>query len=357
MSDTNIFDTNSFGLAHFLPVHIQEELECSKMFFNNTPWGSVSIMGLRGVVKSSGINKVIINHEWPIPLLYLEKDLSKKEVENLHLQRFITDYFLVTGKIEYSNIIPGDENNPPDFFCNFNEKSISIDCVQFTIRNRRTVNALFGKIKSKILNVHRNYFSHLRGYIIYTWFDNNSYPHKAQDKNAIEQIIEMLKTVKSNPKQLLIPWGELPEQAPDIGAVKTEKGCGFYPIPMLRGYPVTRFFNLTGFEMALSYTSAHSQEEGWIELRRLIQDHDKKEIKHLLITVGGPSKDGLVFLADETLTYFMLEDSIPKLETAYLETIILHIWTKGTIIKLFPEYEVITWGLFPNGLNLAFNSI
>ncbi|QMS88716.1 hypothetical protein HUN01_14330 [Nostoc edaphicum CCNP1411] len=360
MFETNNSNLKDTGLFQAYPIYIDKGLAATGMFLQLAPWGSATITGLRGKSIEDSVDQIIINYEWPIPLLHLDKQLSKEEQENLHLQRFLTDYSLATGKIEYTHIQLG--NNPPDFSCNFKGVTVSLDCVQFTVSRRREVNALFENIRRKILDRPREKFLNLRGYLVYTWFgfgnsNSNNYPHRANDTEGIDQIIEMLGTVNVNPVCLQIPGGKLPSQAPNLGLVNTEKGCIFYVVPMSNGVPSTRFFQFTGFEIGLAYTSVHNREEGWAELHRLVKKHDKQEIEHLLITVGGPNKHGLVFPSDEILINFMLEGAKPKIETEYLEVVFIHLWSTGTIIKLVPEYQIITLGLFPGGIGMAFNNI
>jgi hypothetical protein len=181
-------------------------------------------------------------------------------------------------------------------------------------------------------------------------------PFRKTDTVAIAEVISALESYSLDFEQLIIAPGGLPEKLPEIALAHTSHGCAFYAGPMLDAVPNSQFFNSLGFEFGFAYTTHHNREEGWLEIARLIEKHDKPGIDHLLITVGGPNNKGLGFLTEEVLWAFMLEEPIAPVKPSYLATVTVHVWGTGAIVELIPEYKVITLGLYPSGFALSHHS-
>jgi hypothetical protein len=129
------------------------------------------------------------------------------------------------------------------------------------------------------------------------------------------------------------------EQLPDTDVQSTTSGCKFYAVEFRTATPASAFFTEAGFELVLAFQSTHPQDASWLELRRLVDRHDKPEIEELVITVGGPKSNGLAYPSETLLFDAALEIGIPQLqpEPDHLSRIVLHSWGDGRLIQIYPE--------------------
>lgn len=323
-----------------LPIHIDDELTVEQLIAGLSPWGSVTLQGLKGTPTGrSGTPHIYFNYEWPTPYLLALEPVSKEAREHLHLSRYCTDVLIATGSLPYSQFARG--NDPPDFLCRADDIPIGLDCTQFTIPSRRTANGLFEAIRDQVLREPRGLFTTLRGCTVYMWFgsptDQNALPYKAQDQAAIRELVAALAAVAVDLKRLRLPTAELPGQAPDLDLKHTAHGCTFYVVPMVDIPSGSLFFASTGFEIGFAYTTKHDRDEGWAEVKRLVKQHDKPGVDHLLITVGGPNERGLAFLSEEAFMDFMLQQRVTIEAPQHLSRVTVHMWSTARIVELLPN--------------------
>ena len=218
-----------------------------------------------------------------------------------------------------------------------------IECAQFASATRRRVQALFATIRRGVTRENPERFVKLRGYMIYMWFPEPGglgLPPKRSDGRFVAEILDALAEYKPDPTAVVIPPGPLPDQAPDIRAATTESGCRFYAVP-IPGPVNTGFFADSGFELGVAYTTSHRQAEIGSEVTRLIKTHDKPGVDDLVITVGGPDRNGLAFQSEESLIGLWL-DSKPSVEpTECISRTFLHVWSTGAVLQLAPEFGAI----------------
>jgi hypothetical protein len=122
--------------------------------------------------------------------------------------------------------------------------------------------------------------------------------------------------------------------------------AGFYSVPMHGGAPSTAFFARIGFEIGLAYQTTHTREELIEEFLRLVQEHDKEGVDHLLVVAGAPGRNGLSFSSDAYLLDFMLHESFEIPPTKHISKIVLHFWGIGRIIELLPARQEIGTRLY-----------
>lgn len=308
------------------------------------------LMAMQGHSRESPSEKrLFIGHEIPYPLLNQIAPMDKRTLERLHLERFVTDYYMGTGKTPFSTLKEGQD--PPDFVAPDTDGGLGIDCTQFTAQERREAYALFENLRQAILDSDRKGFEQLRGLFMFLWFGDSSQalqlPPKQPDTAAVEALLKRLARYTYAPSKGIVPFSwDMPEQAPDLGIQNAPEGS-FYGTPILGASPLSLFFCSTGFELGLAYSTTHSPSSVMEEIRRLVSKHDKPEVDQLLITIGGPNHWGLVYPCEEALFDLLLgTGSLPVLTTNHIKNVTLHSWETGRIVQLLPEGKVINPGSF-----------
>ena len=333
-----------------VPFVIQQKLKVEKFLIQLSAWQPPPLTALVGKRISNPDEQVLlITNEMPLSIYPWIVPIDKPQLEELHLQRFCSDYCKATGQRPYDNVSPG--NNPPDFIGDTPDGKRTIDCTQFTIESRRTVYGLFQTIKDTLFDTDPSRFSYISGLLVYVWVDigkvTMGLPLKKADH---DELIDQLASYRFVPGTGQILGAELPQQAPDMDIKSTHSGWRFSATPLLVSAPSSLFFTRMGFEMAFVFPTEHTSAEAWSELNRLIEKHDNGHIADLIITVGAPDNRGNVYTAEEVVLDLMLANP-PTLEPPKnLSRVFIHAWGTGRIIQLFPETKMINKGYFTASL-------
>jgi hypothetical protein len=285
--------------------------------------------------------EVIIAFEWPLSYWTIAGGrLSKNAVERLHLHRYCTDRLYIDGQLPYDNIMAGDD--PPDFSAVLPDGSrVGVDVTQLAVASRLAAQAQFEQVQAAVLDCPMAEFSHLRGHFLYMWFTDppgDGRPHR--ELESIAGILDALRVYQPDTS-----WAEQTIRPPGVSLdsdVQTASGCCFYAVKMLDAVPASSFYEASGFELVLAYQSTHSVSSSMKELRRLVDKHDKPEIQHLVITVGGPKANGVAYPSESVLFDTAIQLGYPRLEPTpkHLSKIILHVWRDGRVIEVFPRPAV-----------------
>lgn len=330
---------------HFIPVALNVGVSIARLDYVTTPWGAPLILGHRGF-DSDGAERLVISYEWPIALWPAALSMTKNQKEETHLRRFVNDYSVATGSGElYDKVTAGAD--PPDFLCQKDDRTVSVECTQFGVGERRKPLALLEGVRRKIMR-EEIALSNLRGFFIYMVFDfgqgeiETGRPPHPNEKPSIDSLVEALKEYKPKKEILMLPTGALPEVAPDIDARKTPHGAMFYAVPFVNGTPATDFCSKYGFELGLAYTSIHEKSALLKELSQRIDAKDNDGVDHLLVSVGAPDERGICYPAESLLVDFALADQKLDLSPKHLKEIYLHFWSTGLIFRLWPNPERFT---------------
>lgn len=330
-----------------VPFYIKGEFHVARCFVRGAPWQPPPLYGLIGSYRSTPDQLVImIIHEMPLSIFPWLEPISKRQLEELHLQKFSTDFYLATGERPYSEVTQG--GNPPDFRALTKSGECNVECTQFALERRREAYALFDAIKKTILKADPSNFSHLAGLLVYVWVNTaEKLLSLPLGRPQQEDLIRQLAAYHFVPGSGQTIGANLPLEAPDLGIATTPAGWQFYATPILVAAPLSVFFTKMGFELAFVYPTEHTPEEGWQEVARLVQQHDRAEINDLVITVGGPDRMGTIHPAEEAVFDFMLDSSYavsPVLQ--YVGRVFAHGWETGRIIQVHPEVKVVSPGQF-----------
>ncbi len=343
------------GFLRTLPFELETDFLDARSVAVVLPGGSPALLGVIGrPADNPSTHHLTICYEWPIPhAVVFHPGLQQNDLERYHLDMFCTDHLLGTQTLPYSAIEAAAD--PPDFVVTYAGQRVGLDCAQFTLRARREAQGAFTAIYNKVLAEPRERFAHLANSMIYMWFPRESdrwlhLPHRAAtDRDALNAVVCGLAEHHLDPNPPRVdPETPLPEMHPGIQAHSTH-GCTFYGLPIGAVLPPTRLFAAVGFELSLGYASTHARESGWREIMTVIAAHDKPGIDHLLITVGGPNREGRGFLSEELMVVSLLEEPPNQLPSpAHLSRVVIHLWGSGRILELLPENRVLCPGLRPS---------
>ncbi len=94
------------------------------------PWGPPSLVMVPcRRPKDELDDRVLVLFEWPIPVLSPVIQMSKEQMERLHLERFLTDYAEANGSLVFEGIQQGPgAHHRPDFTVVAKKRPERLDC-------------------------------------------------------------------------------------------------------------------------------------------------------------------------------------------------------------------------------------
>jgi hypothetical protein len=329
-------------------MHLAEGLTADTVYLRGGRWQPPPLYGLIGSRAGSADRVLLIANETPIELLVAPSTLETPAVEQLHFDKFCSDWLVVHGNRPYEHAAAGlDRSAAPDFTATKggNER-VGVDCVQFAIEGRRLANAQFAAIKRTIAASEPERFSHLGGLLVYVWVQTEAglaLPLRPRQQSGL---LDALTAYRYQPGSGETVGIGMPETAPPLDIAETGEGWRFYATPLLIAAPSSPFFYRMGFEMAFVFGSEHTPQSGWADLLRRVVDHDQPAISELVVTIGGPDRNGYIHPSEEAIFDLMLQDVRWSYEPKHLTAIYVHGWETGRIIQLHPERRVINVGHF-----------
>jgi hypothetical protein len=313
--------------------------EATEIIAIASPWGVPLTIGIRGTSGSSAEPTMWIALEQEIPWLRPDARLDKKMVEFMHVQRFAADCRGATGAEPYAAIEGNKEDLPPDFFATLADGNrVGLECAAFSVEDRRRAEALFRNLKNKLVFQQRHRTGHLTGCSVIMWFGKgqspDTRPPSKNDDVAAEELIEALSQYRPNVEALRTQFSAgMPPQMPPLGTGSASKDATFYAVPMLNSIPVGPFTSISGYNIVLAYSTQHTASSVAAVVEKLVQDHDKEGVDTLLITSGGPDRDGVMHPLEQILSDFYLQN--PKtLKTDHINHVIMHRWPTGDAYDL-----------------------
>jgi hypothetical protein len=270
--------------------------------------------------------------------LYTTSRIDKEEIERIHVQRFAADCRRATGGEAYAAIEANDDD-PPDFLVSSDDgNKKGLECAAFSIEERRAAQALFSNFKTKLALQQRHRIGHLTGSSVLTWFGTeqnpDSRPPRKSDGAAAEELIDALSNYRPDMDSLRAAFSRgMPPQMPAIASGQTLRNATFYSIPFLSAVPTGPFMSVTGYDIALAYTTTHTVSTVCRVVEKLVADHDKEGVDTLLITSGGPDRQGVLHPAEQVVSDFYLKNS-RELKTKFISSVVLHRWPSGDAYEL-----------------------
>jgi hypothetical protein len=281
---------------------------------------------------------IIVGMETPMPLWTSESRLEKEIVERLHLERYRSDYLMATGRLPFDNVRRGKD--PPDFVVEAALGHEGVDCTAFTLEERRSAYRMFARLRTLLAKSGEGSFPNLRDTAVIVWFGLGSgLPPKRGDREVVNALVKCMQKARIDRDRLAEVADEIaregfPDQFPEGGAAiywTPEKEAGFQVVPVAPRGLVGAFAKKMGFACELSMSTQVNESAVRAELERLIRQHDQEGIDHLLITLGGPDQDGLVYPAEEQLVAFLAGDVLQTPPVRHLKRVSGHAFRSGGI--------------------------
>lgn len=336
-----------FSYLSAVPFRVREGLDARSMIVRFAPWAPPPFSGIDAVRQATGEAVLVVVSETPLHLCPWLSPVGKEELEQLHLERFATDWALARGERPYQGLARGGD--PPDFTAQAPSGARQIDCVQFALESRRVVHGLFAGVRAALSAADPNLFAHLRGLLVHVWArtarGDLELPLRAPMRR---EFIEALAAYRWQPEMGAVVGAALPPQMPPLGVESTAAGWQFYGTPLQVAVPASPFFGRMGFELAFAYSTEHTPEAGWAELARVVAQHDKPTVDELVLTVGGPDRAGYVYPSEEAVfDHILAHASAGALAATHVGRAFAHSWGTGRIVQLLPEVQQIAAALSP----------
>lgn len=328
-----------------VPVFLEKEFLVRAMLGAATPWGAPLLLGLAGSRPAAPEDQLtLLVYEWPVEeWANIGGAIGKGELEELHLARIQSDVLASQGSTPFESVSRGAD--PPDFVATYRGQSVGLELTQLTLTDRRLAHGLFRRVRNALLEANRRDLQHLQGCVLYMWFgdegDPTGLPHRRSDDVPLQAIVDAVIEYELAPGPMLMPNGALPEQAPDPRIDRTRFAASFYPVPMINAVPTTTFFDRTGFEIGLGYTTELSPESAWGELDRLVTAHDTPGVDVLVVTAGGVDSFGTSFPSETIAADLALSDARELSPPEHIKELWLHRWDTGEVQQLWPERRLI----------------
>lgn len=343
-----IDNDGQFNLLQMLPVYLPKGVVVEEFVSTMMPWHAPSFLGLKGRLSADSNERVlVVASEWPNSWLRTVQRLSQEEQESFHAYRFRTDHTLATGEVPFVGVSKG--NDPPDIVATTKDGPIGIECMTFSLGQRRRAQGLFRNIRQMVA-ANPDSFLHLAGSVVHMWFSDEdsvlTRPHSQNDRVSAEKLARALAQYRPNGEEMLRHRDEIPEQAPDFGFVTTEAGATFYSVPMAGAAPVSGLFSLLGFELSMSFSTLHSEKEEWRSLQEKIKRKDKPGNDWILISSGAVDPVGELHPAEDVLADFLLQNPQPVGPLEHIKRVTIHMWSTGLAVDIWPERRVLFGPLY-----------
>ncbi len=232
-----------------------------------------------------------------------------------------------------------------------------MECTQFTISDRRRSYGLFRNVRSSILELNRqsrSLFANLHGLAVYLRFEGDGglpeFPPPVSNDAAVEEIVREMTQFQPDRDALFTEHEDFPESHQPYTPGTTSFRYTMHVAPLVFAFPNTRFFTATGFEVGFGLHTVHRAGDIWNDLLTLIARKDRPENDHLIVTVGGPDRNGYSFPSEEFLANLAcrLVRDAPKLN--FLSKVWVHFWSNGRIIEIAPVRDSAVTQGFNGGL-------
>jgi hypothetical protein len=309
--------------AIYAPVNMQLD---SFQLTGSRRFGLPTFVALSGREDATGDRGYMVAFEWPEEYQPLEGSSAerKRRNEERQLARVRADFKADGLRDPFTEAQIGSD--PPDFRCiDASDGSVvGVEMTQLTTAHRAEDHALFRQVKRTVLGraaIARRRFAHLERHLVAVSFvDDNMRPAKPIRPSSIPTLVQALEDFRPP-----IESGPLPEQR-DPSWVREFPGgvlsSARFPTP-----PDTRFFRLTGFELAFSTPSWIRERDAWGLLVDRVRDHDQPGVDVLVAVAGSPTPSGLAYPTDDLLIRAALERSAATVvETCHIHRIWLHSW-------------------------------
>lgn len=292
-----------------------------------------------GGTLENGAEVIHLGSDSPVQVFAESGRVGKEILERIQLEKYRLDSLLRSGRIPFKDVRHG--SNPPDFSVLVDEQNVRLDCAALTIQSRRTAYRLFQSLRNEIMQCAKSVsFESIGGCVLHLTFGEEAgLPPKRSDKNALQKIVQAIANFPDRRREMaqlnadILAQGRMPDRLPlDILTGQAPNGLASFSVNLVPdGFLGGEFFDMTGFECALGMSFEITHQSVFAEISRLVSQHDQDDIDHLLITVGGPDREGFIYPGEEFM-YAFAQDFQPS--CSHLRRVTLHSFMTGDVADL-----------------------
>ena len=292
-----------------------------------------------GGTKENGEPVVILGSDPPVQMFASASRIEKSVLERIQLEKFRFDVLLQSQAVPFEDVREGGD--PPDFVVRNGGESEGLDCAALTFQSRRAAYQLFRNLRREIAaSVDEFDFSSVAGCMLGISFEAESQvPPKRGDRAALREIVQSIANFPDRRREIVefaqsaFSQGGLPAQLPiDVMTGRSETNLASFVVNVIPdGQLNGEFYEATGFECSLSMSFEATRANTFTELERIVKKHDQEKIDHLLVTIGGPDREGYIY-PGEQLLYELAQEYKPAV--THLSKITLHSFMTGQAAEI-----------------------
>ncbi len=291
----------------------------------------------------TGERLLIITAENPDRVVgFPDSGITKAVLERFHLESFQTDHVLRFNEPAFEGILRGED--PPDFNVTLSGASVALDCASFADHHHRNSFRLMQHLRQKLTaGAGRRDFTGVSGCLVSIWFGSTGVdlPPKRSDDSIVDPLLDAIAACKVDFQAIQALNAQIaergfPQVMPPVIATGTtpDKSAGFVANVLVERAEGIRFSTGLGFEVQLSRPICVTVSEAAARLQRIVRDHDRPQIDHLLLTAGAPDLTGYRYPAEEAIAKFLLQDTEFAVPTKHLKQISVHLWFSREIAQV-----------------------
>jgi len=256
---------------------------------------------------------------------------SKEALERAQLEKYRLDYLLRLGEVPFEDVRRGAE--PPDFLVMRDGTPHGVDCAALALEKKRLAEALFTKLIQKVAAKDNTFLRHLARTHVTVWFSHGTeLPPRVTDHSIVPELIEALEHVNVDRDRIGRITADIarhgfPQTFPEEIAIVDKESFGFQVAPLDSWQARDALSAQLGFDVSLSFPFAIQDVRA--EMQRLVSSHDNDRINQLLVSIGGPNRDGVCFPAEHDLSSLLKEDPLGPVSAQHISQVTAHTWSSG----------------------------
>lgn len=167
-------------------------------------------------------------------------------------------------------------------------------------------------------------------------------PPKRTDARTVDSLVQLLRGAEIDADRIGAQNEQnaregLPKRLDleDTGIFTSLEGHAVQVIPNGSTNSLGKFVGATGFSCDLNMASVVTQGDVRSEFLRAVHKHDAPHVDELLLTVGGPDRDGYTYPSEEMFGALLASEMDLSIEAQHIRRVTVHTWGSGSIID-FP---------------------
>jgi hypothetical protein len=280
-------------------------------------------------------------HDWSSE----SRSISQGQLERLHLDRFRADALADGGVDPLVDAEPGDD--PPDFIVRDTAGvSRGLDCSTYGLSQRRTAHTLFEQLQVRLAaGAGGRSFDGIQGCVLGVWFGStlDDLPPRRSDDTIIKPLLDAMADCVVDREALADYFAETGGRPPTVGSQgpplskgEISDGLAGFVANVVAPTGIGLGDGL-GFAVQLTMGDRVPLSRALGVLQKLVTDHDKAEISHLLVSAGAPDRRGRRFVGEEAVARFLLDHGEVTVRANCIERVSVHLWGERSIHEIRVE--------------------